>query len=81
MVQNGKSSQEYTVNAGVPQLYVNNLPDDAICDAVICIDDIIFYSECDWVYDLWQRLELAFVLESDLIHCRLGQEVIYWFQC
>ena len=46
----GKSPQEYPVNAGVPKgsilsptlflLYVNNLPDDVIFDITIYADDI-----------------------------------------
>ena len=58
VVLDGKSSQEYPVNAGVPQrsildhptlflLYINDLPDDQASD-------------------LWQQLELASELESDL---------------
>ena len=53
----GKSSQEYSVNAGVPQgsvlgtglflLYVIDLPDDIICDITIYADDTTIYSKCD----------------------------------
>ena len=76
VVLDSKSSQEYPVNAGVPQgsilgptlflLYINDLPDDVICDIAIYADDITLYSKCDWASDLWQQLELASELEPDL---------------
>ena len=76
MVLDGKSSQEYPVNSGVPQgsifgaslflLYINNLPGDVICDIAIYADDTTIYSLCDQTSDLWQQLELASELECDL---------------
>ena len=75
MVLDGRSSQEYPVNAGLPQvsilgpslfLYINDLPDDIICNTGIYPDDTIFYSQCDEASDLWQQLELASEFESDL---------------
>ena len=47
-------------------LYINNLPDDVICDIAIYADDTILYSKCDQASDMWQQLELASKLESDL---------------
>ena len=77
-----KSSQEYLVNAGVPQdfslgptlflLYINYLPDDVIHNVAIYADDTTVYSKCDQTSDLWQKLELASELESDL------QDTVDW---
>ena len=82
MVLDGKSSQEYPVDAGVAQapilgpslflLYINDLPDDVICDIAIHADDTTLYSNCDQASDLWQQLELACELESDL------QDTVDW---
>ena len=76
MVLNGKSSQEYPVNARVPQgpilgpthflLYINDLPNDVICNVAILSEDTTLYSKCDEASDLWQQLVLASALESDL---------------
>ena len=57
MVLNGKSPQKYSVNAGVPQesilgpalflLYINNLPDDFICNIATYANDTTIYAKCD----------------------------------
>ena len=39
---------------------------DVICDIAICVDDTALYCKCDQASDLWQQLELASELESDL---------------
>ena len=76
VVLDGKSSQEYPVNAGVPQgsilsptlflLHINDLPDDILCDIAIYADDTTLYSKCDQASDLWQQLKLSSELECDL---------------
>ena len=85
VVLNGKFSQEYPVNAGVPQgsilgptpflLYINDFPDDVICDIAIYADDTID-SKCDQASDLRQQHELASELESIYETPWTGQEVV-----
>ena len=82
VVLDGKSSQEYPVNAGVPQgsilgptlllQYINNLPCEAIWYIPIYADDATLYSICNQTSDLWQQLELASELEFAL------QDTVNW---
>ena len=94
----GKSSQKYLVNAGVPQgsilgptlflLYINDLPSYV----AIYADDTTLYSKCDQASYLWQQLELASELESDLrdtvdwgrkwlVDFSAGQTQLVLFEC
>ena len=82
VVLDGKSSEEYPVDAGVPQgtilgptlfqLCINDLLDDVICNIAIYADATTVYSKCDQASDLWQQLKLASELESDLQDTGLG---------
>ena len=86
MVLDWKSSQEYPVNAGVTQgsvlgpilflLYINNLPDDFICNIAVYADNTTLYSKCGQASDQWQQLEITAELESDLRDTGLGQKVL-----
>ena len=81
VVLDRKTSQEYPVNAGVPQgsipgptlflLYINDLPDGVICNIAIYAD-ITLCSKCNQASDLWQQLELLSELKSDL------QDTVDW---
>ena len=100
MVLDGKPLQEYPVNAEVPQgsilgpilflLYINDLPDNVICNTAIYAVDTTLYSNCDQTSDLWQQLELASELESDLrdtvdwgkrwlVDFNAGKTLLVWF--
>ena len=50
----------------------NDLPDDVIYNIAIYADDTTLYFKCDQASDLWQEIELASELESDL------QDTVDW---
>ena len=83
MVLDGNSSQEYPVNAGVPEscilgptfflLYINDLPGNVICDIAIYADDTTLYSKCD--QHLICGNNLNWLLNLNLIYETLWTEV------
>ena len=58
----GKSSQEYPVNVGVPQgsilvptlflFYINDLPEDVVCNIAIYAGNTTLFSKFDQASDL-----------------------------
>ena len=65
MILDGKSSQEYPVNVGVPQVLILGpifFPTIHWWPTWWCY----LYCKCDQASDLWHQLELASELESDL---------------
>ena len=78
MILDWKSSQQYPVNAGVPQElilgptlflpYINDLPDDVICSIAIYADDTTVYTKYDQTLICSKKLKLS----SE--HCGLGRK-------
>ena len=74
VVLDRKSSEKYPVNVGVPQgsilgptlflLYINDLPGDI--NMAIYADDTTLYFKYGQASDLWQQIELASELKSNL---------------
>ena len=74
VVPDRKSSEKYPVNVGVPQgsilgptlflLYINDLPGDI--NMAIYADDTTLYFKYGQASDLWQQIELASELKSNL---------------
>ena len=72
-----ESSQEYSVNAGVPQdsilgptlflLYINDVLDDVICNITIYVDDTTLYTKYDQASDLSQSdIQILYGLQLEM---------------
>ena len=80
MVLDAKSSQEYLVDAGVPQgsilgptfSYWTLMTFLTMLSVILLYMLIILPSICDQVFGLWQQFEWASELESDLRDTGLG---------
>ena len=89
VVLDGKSSQEYPDNAGVPQgsilgaafflPYINDLPDDVTWNIAVYADDTFLYSKCDQLNSITWIEFWTWIWSTR--HCGLGQEVACWCQC
>ena len=67
VAMDGKSSQEYPVNAGVPQGFILGPTLFLLYNIAIYADDTTLYSKYDHASDLWQQLELASEPDSGLL--------------
>ena len=54
----GKSSYKYHKYIIQSILYINDLPDDVVCNIAIYADDATLYSKRDQASDMWEQLEL-----------------------
>ena len=54
----GKSSYKYHKYIIQSILYINDLPDDVVCNVAIYADDTTLYSKRDQASDMWEQLEL-----------------------
>ena len=76
VVLNGTSLKEYPINAVVPQgsvlgptlflVFINDLPDDLFSRVGIFADDTTIYSCLSKSHTVFEKVELAADLESDL---------------